>query len=436
MITVSSFEVDREKYIIGFINLNFTKEESYNFFTDVFDPVNKMLAVNPDIHYIVDISNLGIVYENTSILNYFGYEEKDLNNARIIDFLNDKIDMSNITSKKSQEGVHTSEILEGFIQKEFKILTKNEGWKWVKSRSIDLIKKDDLNVNLKYVILQDITETKSIEEELNRNNAFLKDITNLVPDMIVVFKARPFEIVYSNLNEGTLLGYNESEWKYFEHPKPFPGHEDDFIRSLEEIYDIQEGEMKIHEVPFISKSGEKRWLLSRSKLFKKDPITNEVQILSIIIDVQDYRSAIESLKISEDTNNAIISAIPDLILVVNRKGDYLNTFSGYNMKVSESDGIIGQNIVDWIEQPYADLIIKNIELCIDNDKLYQIEYEMYSRLYNKEVYYSNYFSRLSDDTAIIVVRDIAESKAAERELDAKMELLSEQNKILFLKILN
>ncbi len=425
-ITVSLFELHEEQVLLGMFNVDVEEKSTNDFYTESFDTVNKILALNPDIHYIIDTFKRNIVYENVSILNYFGYDESDLNGLNVVAFLNSKIDRDNIHYVKKDSLTINSKNVEGFTEGEYRIKSKNNGWIWIKSRSIELMKKDDLNVSLSYVIIQDITHTKDIESELKFHYEFLEDITNIIPDVVFVFKNKPFYGMYSNLNNRTFLGYSEKEWRNLKEPKPHPDYEEYLLECLKDLNDLKEGDIKIHELPFISKDGEVRWLLSKSKLFRKDEKTGETQILSVVTDVQDYRNAIENLKISQNTNDAIIKAIPDLILVVNKDGIYQNYYSGYDIKIENVNDIIGKHVFDVIPHPaVASQILAHIKNCIANDEL--ISYEFDLKVKNELIYYSNFYSKLNDDQAIILIRDISKRKIAERELGSKIELLSKQN---------
>lgn len=424
-ITVSLFEIDNEHFILGVFNMDDDKDDKSDIFKQSFSLVDKMLALNPDIHCIID-NNKNFVYENSSVINYLGYNLDDVGENNVVDFLKDKIDKDSLIF--FNKDITDIDNLEGLLECEFQIESSNNEMVWLKLRSIELIRKDELNVNFKYVIIQDITRRKSIENELSFHNNFLEDITNLMPDVVFVYNISPFDSLYSNLRERTFLGFKEKDWKNLNSIKPHPDYEEYLTNSLLELNNIKEGEVILHEMPVMSKSGEYRWLLTKSKLFKRDEENGINQILTLISDVQDYRNAIENLNISENTNSAIINAIPDLILVVNKNGDYLYSFSGHDIKINSTNEVVGKNVLDVIEQPIGNIIMDNIERCINNDELLQIEFVLTDKKTLKSAYFSNYFSKISEDRAIILVRDITKRKEAENELSNKIKLLSDQNK--------
>jgi len=422
-ISASLLNLSGKTYVLGILDV----EINENLISGGFHAINKILSLNPDIHYILNDVTGELVYENTSVLGYFGYDKNDLNGLSLDSFLESKVDLTTLQPLYSKNKDYSP--YDNFIEAEFKIKTKVGEWKWFRSRSIKLIKNDDLDVIYTYSILQDITRSKEIENELNFQYEFLEDIANLIPDVVFVFKNNPFKGVFSNLKNRTFLGYTNKEWSKLEIPQPHEDYKDYLQKCLNDLKKLKHGEVIIHEIPFISKSGETRWLASKSKLFRKDEVTGETQILSVVADIQDYRAAIEKLKVSQNTNNAIIKAIPDLILMVNKQGIYLNSFSGYNLRIDHNNEVIGKHVFDIIkDEGVAKNILANIKRCIDEDKLIDYEFQLFEN--NKIVYFSNFYSKLNDNEAMILIRDISKRKIAENELSNKISLLSKQNKKL------
>lgn len=226
-ITVSLIELNNEKLILGILHHSIDAYNSFDFVEKNFETIDKILTYNPDLHFIIDNSDSKLVYTNKSVLNYFGYSEKDLVNDELeIVFLRSKVDRESIKLVSDNILNVDRNEMGYFVENEFRILTKDNNWKWIKMRSIELVKNEKLNIQLKYEILQDITKTKLIEQELDSKLDLLSNKNDQLEEFISKnTELERFAYILSHdLKEplrgiGTIAEILESEIKAMDNPK-------------------------------------------------------------------------------------------------------------------------------------------------------------------------------------------------------------------------
>jgi len=268
--------------------------------------------------------------------------------------------------------------------------------------------------------LMDITDRKQIEKKLensvrNINNHFTRSplaILELDHDLQIVR--------WSNQAE-TIFGWNESEVKYRSNFDLGMVHEQDVELVRQELGKYLNGSVSSSksENRNITKDGRViicEW--HNSSVF--DEKGNLISILSFAQNITD-RKRIEA------TNQAIVQAIPDLLIHVSPEGNYISTVGGSNVKDFfglKRDNNNYYNIQDltlWDISPknIADSKYKGIQRAIATGELqiFEQEYFMDGELVNEEVR----IVPCEQDNLLIIIRDITERKRTEHELQEAKE---------------
>jgi PAS domain S-box-containing protein len=393
--------------------------------------LNKILSINPDIHYILDIQNKNYVYQNVDILNYFGYSEKDLKGKSVVDFLISKIDSTSINevnqaSNDFRKGIPLGE----FMMVEYKFLSNNEGWKWLRAKSTPLSTNASGALVLCYGFIQDITSQKEMELKLLGQEAFINQIANLVPDVLAVYDLNTFDLIYSNLNHRTFLGYNKDEWKDYRNINL----DESYITHLKDqnsvLRNLADGEVSVKEFPYLNKKGEYRWIEIKSKVFSRDEKGMPNQILLLAADINDYKTNLLELAEAKITNKSILGAIRDLLIVVDRDAKYKDVISGLEFRLEDSSNLIGKYLFDVLSKKNAMVLKKLVNACLDTGEVQHYDFEHIYPDDRPNAFFSNYISRLNSDEVLIAVRNETQKKLAENSLDDKLKLLSIQNEQL------
>lgn len=418
-------------HLLGVYHRNDEELLDFSFIAGEFYNIERILSLNPDIHYIMDIDSKKYVYQNINILNSFGYTKEDIGDLNEIEFLISKIDKSSIRDVAlANQKFKTEKSLGEFVEVEYRFLSKNEGWKWLKGKTTPLKQDKKANkVNLSYGILQDITEKKEIEEKLKSQKAFIDEVTNLVPDIIQVFDLKSYENIYANFQGKTFLGYSEQDWE--DNSK---GVKADFFSTIQKIAkkfkSLKDEEVYTQEMKYKNKDGKENWISLKFKVFKRDPKGNPVQILSVITDIHDYKSALINLELSQKTTKTIVNAIPDLLLILSKDGFYNKVMPGVDFTLDNHEEIVGRHISDLLNPTITAEISLLIKNCIETGETQYIEIERDYEDGSPHKFFSNYLSKLNDEEVLVIVRDETQKKKAQINLDDKVQLLSTQNEQL------
>ncbi|ASC73774.1 uncharacterized protein XM38_047460 [Halomicronema hongdechloris C2206] len=121
------------------------------------------------------------------------------------------------------------------------------------------------------------------------------------------------------------------------------------------------------------------------------------------------------LRRSEATNRAILQALPDLLLRMNRDGTYLGMLSGGSVKVIlPPQEISSPSIYDSLPQDVADQRIAYVHQALETGQMQQ--YEQVFQLDGQTYYEEVRIVPLTGEEVLVIVRDICDRKATEQAL--------------------
>lgn len=141
-------------------------------------------------------------------------------------------------------------------------------------------------------------------------------------------------------------------------------------------------------------------------LLKKLVNVKTKQLKEINLDLQ---ARTESLIISEKKNEAILSALPDLVFVLNKSGIFLDYRynNGKNLLVSE-ENYTGKRIEEILPQSIAKLAHENIERAFQTEELQVFEYDL--DLNDSQESYEVRMVKTSETEVIAIIRNITSAK--------------------------
>ncbi len=118
--------------------------------------------------------------------------------------------------------------------------------------------------------------------------------------------------------------------------------------------------------------------------------------------------------------NALFAAMTDVVVVRNASGRCLNVMpTNTNALYKPAAELIGRHIHESLPRSQADLILQGILKAVSSQKTVEIEYSLPIR--GKEVWFVETISPLSEETAILVARDITYRVEAEEALRLERE---------------
>ncbi len=138
-------------------------------------------------------------------------------------------------------------------------------------------------------------------------------------------------------------------------------------------------------------------------------------VYGLITDISDIKHTEAALRQSQARNLAILSALPDLMLIINKDGIYQDSIRSSTMDVIPS-GInpVGQSISDFLEPEQAAQKLSAIQRAIATGQVqvYEQALQVNHQLQYEEVRVVPY----SEQAALLILRDITHRKRAEAAL--------------------
>src|SRR5687767_9165329 len=139
------------------------------------------------------------------------------------------------------------------------------------------------------------------------------------------------------------------------------------------------------------------------------------------------REAEESLRSSVAELRALFAAINDVLLVIGRDGRHLKLASASpDDPLKPGAEFVGRTLWEVYDPETADRMLRHIHRALDQGRTEQIEYSV--RRNERELWYEGRLSPVSEDSVILVARDITKrKKAKERIADNERQLAEAQS---------
>jgi diguanylate cyclase (GGDEF)-like protein/PAS domain S-box-containing protein len=129
-------------------------------------------------------------------------------------------------------------------------------------------------------------------------------------------------------------------------------------------------------------------------------------------ELRERKRAEDDLHASETELQGLFSAMPDVILMLDKDGRYLKiapTAPGLLFK--PADELVGKNLHEVFPKEQADRFIKQIQICLESNQTVQFEYVL--PIQERRVWFSASVSPMTNNSVVWVARDITEKKQAE-----------------------
>jgi PAS domain S-box-containing protein len=161
------------------------------------------------------------------------------------------------------------------------------------------------------------------------------------------------------------------------------------------------------------------------------------QLRSSFATLEETNSNLESrvaertaeLKAAEAELRALLTAMTELIVVVDASGRYLKIVpTNLSLLYTPGQELVGKTIGEMFPPTTADRFIDCIRSALDTKQTVSIEYSL--TLCGREVFLAARISPLSEDSVIWVARDVTEYKRAESTQQERQKQLSKQNTVL------
>lgn len=312
--------------------------------------------------------------------------------------------------------------------------------------------------------LQDVTEQKRFEKELQEKQSFIQTIADITPSLIAAYNINTGKYIFINKALKKLLGYEPEE--VFEKGVEFFMeliHPDDLNsllkKNAEALQHANNGSNKNADNEVIAefqyrlrhKSGEYRWFHTYGTIFSRDKEGKVEYVLNISVDVtQQYllskqleqekivaQKNTEELRRSEERYQKMITEVEDYaILLLDKEGNIQNwNLGAEKIKGYKADEIIGKNFrVFYMPEDKANskpdrLLRTAIETGKATDEGWRVRKD------GTRFWGSTVITALHDNSNNIigfskVTRDLTERKIAEEKMKKYAEELEQKNEEL------
>ncbi len=279
---------------------------------------------------------------NPAIVKMFGFDSREeFLKLRVIDLYKNSNERKKYSKKLLKEGAVKNEELE---------LLKKDGTSFISSVSAVVVKNEENKVKFYDGIIEDITERKRVENELQESKALVEAVVENVPLMIFLKEATDLRFVIFNRAGEELLGYDRKVLLGKNDLDLFPPEQAaHFIAKDREVLDGTVDMLDIPEEPILTAQKGQRLLHTRKVCIRgADGEMN--YLLGISEDITERKLAEESLKKSEKQFRNLFNSITDLIYTQDMEGRFISTNPAMHRLFGyDRDEFIGHSAADFME---------------------------------------------------------------------------------------
>jgi len=212
-----------------------------------------------------------------------------------------------------------------------------------------------------------------------------------------------------------MLGYSVDEWL------STPGFamtivlEEDRERAARETQALFErGQDGVLEFRWVTKDGRILWVQSQAAVIC-DEAGKPVGMRGVTMDITARKLAEESLRQSNERNQAILRAIPDLMFLQSREGTYLDYHAPEPQQLLlPSNVFLGKNMREVLPPELAKRLISCFERAERTGEPQVLEYSL--PIQGEERWYEARIVLSSGDKVLSIVRDVTDRRRAGEEL--------------------
>lgn len=262
-------------------------------------------------------------------------------------------------------------------------------------------------------IVQDISDRKRMEQALEEERSLFIG----GPTMVVRWGALAGWIIeYISPNVQAQLGYDPQALVEGQIAFATLIHPEDLGRIQAEVATATEAQALCFAQQYRLRhaSGEYRWIDDFTRVIYAADGT-VAQFLGYIQDVTDRKRTELSLQESEATKQAMLEAIPDLLIRINRQGLCCNFISGGEITLyGDVDADYPRSIYDMLPAALADQRLTFTQQALDTGERQIYEYQI--EVDGKTYYEETRIVPMNQNEALLMVRDVTARVAAELAL--------------------
>lgn len=346
-------------------------------------------------------------------------DEKQKTESTLIDFINAINEKSIVVDV---EQFQVSKNIE--LKKEvFSFALKNNVGS-VYELECNILKSKENTPTVSFAKIQSQKKNVEIQATNHAYETTSQQILDSSSSYIYVYDLIEKRITYSNFKHRKYLGYYEDEWNTFD-------LEDSSNLSINELKTQAlklNGDEKIDaDINYFSAIESKSyWLNVCKKIFKRDAEGNPTQMITFTNDITEEVGQRKFYKTAYEYKNALINAIPEIVLVVNTDGFYLNVFKGNNATDYKPNmDIVGKHVTDVLPEKEAAIVLEQLRNSISKQET--VQFYIDRELNGKVFCLNNSCSPIDKEKAIVIVKNETEYFETKKALEESNNKLVEKN---------
>ncbi|MCU0567458.1 MAG: PAS domain-containing protein [Oculatellaceae cyanobacterium Prado106] len=257
---------------------------------------------------------------------------------------------------------------------------------------------------------RDVTDRHFAEQQIKEAKDFLNSVLDGIADPIFV-KDHEHRWILLNHSMCEMLGMEREALLGKSDYDISPKEQADIFWEKDNLVLTTEVE-DVNEEYHTGATGELRFISTKKSCFR-DAKGNKFLVGSIR-DISDRKKSEEALRQSEATTRALLNAIPDLMIRLNRDGSYLDFIPAKNFAtLQQDDAWRNATVFDRLPPEIAEKRMHYVEQALATQKTQVYEYQL---TINDTVQFEEARIVVSgEDEVLIIVRDISERKRAEEK---------------------
>ncbi len=357
---------------------------------------------------------------NQAYCNMLGYSEAELLQLRYQDLAHPD---EAIATEAALARLYAEEASSITLEKRY--FHKDGSVRWT-NLVLSILRDADGKAISDIAIVQDITDRKRIEQALEEERSLFIG----GPTVVIRWGATAdWPVEYVSPNVQAQLGYEPQTLVQGQMAFASLIHPDDIERIRAEVNMATAAQDLCHAQQYRLRhaNGEYRWIDDFTRVIY-GPDGTVIQFLGYIQDITERKQIELALQRSEATKQAMLEAIPDLLIRINRQGLYYDFISGGELASSSHAG--GENcrsIYAMLPPELADQQLHYTCQALETGERQIYEHQI--EVGGKQHYEETRFVPLNQDEALMMVRDVTARVTAElalRESQQRFQAIFDQ----------
>lgn len=284
-----------------------------------------------------------------------------------------------------------------------------------------------VNVQTQMILLaiEDITERKRTEIELQKSEERYRHISEMISDYVYAFRVDADGMMHGEWITDSFLhvfGYTLREvdarggWQSMVHP-------DDLAIALQHAQRVVSGKLDVCEMRFVTRAGEARWLRDYAIPVWDAQQNRVTRIYGAAQDITERKRAEIALRESEERHRTYIQQANDFIFTLGAKSQ----FTSVNQAMCDALGyteaeLLGQSALELVMPDHRQITLQALQQIWRGETVDSLEVPIQTRdgktmivqIRGRSLYKDRQFIE-----SLHIARDVTEHKRHERELEAQ-----------------